>query len=154
MASKRLPLNEINVRRGGVVAVEIQPNLWCYVREFFLCYGFLPFFSERPLEPGELPTLKAEFFFDLWCDPNESTPMEFIARFDFESQEESYGEPYFTAPDIIDNCYRIHEICDGLPRMRKTKDSDQVSGMRKQRRFQPHEFIDLLRDKLAEWPTI
>jgi len=38
--------------------------------------------------------------------------------------------------------------------MRKTKDEAEVKGMRRQRRYQPHEFHEVLADVLDVWPVI
>lgn len=77
-----------------------------------------------------------------------------IGSFPFESEEESYGEPCFTPPDIIDAVYSIHEMHAGRFRLRKTKDEREVSSMRLQKRYQPFEFSQLLRDKAVEWPVV
>ncbi len=140
--------------RGSVIAVQFHEGLWCYVRRYFLCDGFLPFFSKSPLTSNSLPTLRAERFFDLWCYDFEPTPMQFVGRFPFENKEESYGEPYYTPPDVIDNVYTIHEMRDGMPVMRKTKDPAEVKGMRRQRRYQPPEFHEVLADVLDVWPVV
>jgi len=146
--------------RGIVVAVEVHQNLWCYVRVYGLCHGFLPFFSKAPLTPERLPTLKAERYFDLWCYDNEPTPMQFVGHFPFENKEESYGEPYYTPPKSLslyglgDERYRIHEVRDGKYGMRITEDAAEVKGMRLQRRYEPHEFHQLLADVLEVWPIV
>lgn len=77
-----------------------------------------------------------------------------IGSFPFESKEESYGEPYYTPPDVIDSHYRIHEVHAGICRMRKTRDEVEVAGMRLQKRYQPFEFSELLRNQMAEWPVL
>jgi hypothetical protein len=137
-----------------VVAVQLENQLWCYVREYTLSDGFLPFFSTESLPADKLPSLKASLHFDLWCYDAEETPMVAVGIFPFESEEESYGEPCYTPPDLIEPVYTIHEIYVGLFRLRKTKDETQVSGMRLQKRYEPHEFSQLLRDKMGEWPVL
>ena len=154
MSKKRSPFHQNIPHRGAVVAVEFQSGLWCYVREYALCHGFLPFFSTLPLTADQLPTLKAGLYFDLWCYDSEPAPMTFVGRFPFEDEPESRGEPCYTAPDVMENCYTIHEIHHGLFRLRKTTDAKEISGMRLQRRYQPHEFDQLLRGKAGEWPII
>jgi hypothetical protein len=137
-----------------MVAVRLEGNLWCYVRMYVLCHGLLPFFSTNLLSAERLPTLKADLFFDLWCDDSEKTPMVLVDSFPFQTEEESFGEPYYTAPDVIDSCYRIHEVRNGVYAMRKTFDRSEVAGIRLQRRYQPNEFQDLVADKRAVWPII
>jgi hypothetical protein len=80
--------------------------------------------------------------------------MVLVGAFPFESEVESFGEPYYTAPDSIDSCYRIHEVFRGLYRMRKTTDANEVSGFRLQRRYQPAEFREFLRGRTNNWPIV
>lgn len=80
--------------------------------------------------------------------------MVYIGKFPFANQAESIGEPCYTAPDIIDNCYRIHEVANGISRLRKTKDVNEVSGMRLQRRYEPSEFGKFLNGKTSAWPIL
>jgi hypothetical protein len=80
--------------------------------------------------------------------------MVLVGIFPFETEEESFGEPYYTAPDAIDSCYRIHEIHGGMYRMKKTRDQAEVSGMRLQRRYQPPEFGEFLAGKTGGWPVV
>ncbi len=154
MARKRSPFNTLDAARGSVVAVEFRTGLWCYVRDYLLSHGFLPFFSRAPLSPGQLPSLRAEHHFDLWCHDTEEMPMVLIGRFPFDSPDEMHGEPYYTPPDSIDSRYRIHEATAGVSRIRTTLDAREVASLRRQRRYQPHEFSGLLADRLAVWPTI
>jgi hypothetical protein len=154
MARKRSPFNQRIPNCGAVVAVQLESGLWCYVREYVLCHGFLPFFSTEPLRAARLRALRATLFFDLWCYDSEETPMVLVGRFPFETEEESFGEPYYTAPDFIDSCYRIHEVCGGVYRMRKTRDQAEVSGIRLQRRYQPPEFGQFLAGKTSGWPIV
>jgi hypothetical protein len=154
MPRKRSPFNQVDEKRGGVTAVQFQEGLWCYVRQYVLCHGFLPFFSRIPLSTESLPTLQAAMFFDLWCYDSDETPMVFIGRFPFDRDEESYGEPCYTAPDVIDACYKIHEMPQGAYLIRRTQDASEVTGMRLQRRYQPAEFHVLLAEKVGTWPIL
>lgn len=150
---KKAPFNQRIPNRGLVVAVQLENQLWCYVREYTLSHGFLPFFSMEPLPSDELPTLKAALHFDLWCYDVEETPMLAVGVFPFESAEESYGEPsYITS--LVDTFYRIDEIHEGHYRMRTTKDLADVAGIRLKERYEPHQFSQLLRDKMGEWPVL
>lgn len=151
---KKAPFNQRIPNRGLVVAVQLDNQLWCYVRKYTLSHGFLPFFSTEPLSADQLPTLKASLHFDLWCYDAEETPMIGIGTLPFESEEECYGEPCYTPPDLIEPVYTIHEMYVGCFRLRKTTDETQVSGMRRQKRYQPFEFSELLRDKMSEWPVL
>ncbi len=154
MPKKRSPFHQPLPKRGNVVAVQLENGLWCYVREYVLCYGFLPFLSKSPLTADQLPTLQAPLYFDLWCYDTDKTPMMFIGKFPFTDEAESIGEPCYTAPDIIDNCYTIHEVSEGIARLRKTKDATAVSGMRLQRRYKPPEFGEFLQGKTSAWPIL
>lgn len=154
MAGKRSPFNKSIPNRGAVVAVQLENGRWCYAREYVLCHGFLPFFSVEPLAADRLPTLEAALFFDLWCYDSEETPMVFVGTFPFETEEESFGEPCYTAPDEIDCRYRIHEMVGGIAGMRKTTDEAEVAGMRLQRRYQPFEFSEFLSGKTEDWPVV
>ena len=154
MARKRSPFNTLDAARGSVVAVEFQRGLWCYVRDYILSHGFLPFFSRVPLSPDQLPSLRAGRHFDLWCYDAEEMPMLLIGRFPFDSPDEMQGEPYYNPPDAIDSRYRIHEAIGGVSCIRTTLDATEVASLRRQRRYQPHEFSELLADKLGVWPTI
>lgn len=56
--------------------------------------------------------------------------MVLVGTFPFETEEEAAAEPYYTAPDVIDSCYTVHEVCGGMSLMRKTRDQREVAGMR------------------------
>jgi hypothetical protein len=154
MARKHSPFNNLDTRRGSVVAVEFQQGLWCYVREYLLSHAFLPFFSRVPLDPSQLPSLRGERHFDLWCYDADDTPMKFIGRFPFDTPDEMHGEAFYTPPDVIDRCFRIHEAVGGVSLLRKTFDPTEVQSLRRQRRYQPKEFYEFLGDRLNVWPTI
>ncbi len=154
MTRKRSPFNTLDAARGSVVAVEFQAGLWCYVRDYVLSHGFLPFFSKVPLSASLLPSVRAERHFDLFCSDTEEVPMLLIGRFPFDSPDEMHGEPYYTPPDAIDSRYRINEAIGGISCIRTTLDARDVASLRRQRRYQPHEFSELLADRLGVWPTI
>ena len=154
MPRKHSPFNNLDTTRGSVVAVEFQQGLWCYVREYLLSHAFLPFFSRVPLAPSQLPPLRGELHFDLGCYDADDTPMKFIGTFPFETPDEMHGEAFYTPPDVIDRCFRVHEAVGGVLLMRKTFDPMEVQSLRRQRRYRPKEFHELLGDRLNLWPTI
>ena len=145
----------IGKKVGDVVAVALDEGLFCYVRKFAFGYGILPFFSKSAvLSADQLPTVKSATFFDVWVYINDPTPMQFVGSFPFESAEESWGEPAFEPPDVIESCFKIHGVFNGLTSIIKPATEEQIAGMRVLKRYQPAQFGDFLAKYRSSWPTI
>ena len=140
---------------GDVVAVALDEDVFCYVRKFAFGHGILPFFSKAAvLSADQLPTVKPEIFFDVWLYTNDPTPMQFVGSFPFKKAEESWGEPAFEPPDVIEPCFKIHGVFNGLASIIKPATEEQIVGMRVLKRYQPAQFGDFLAKYRAGWPTI
>jgi hypothetical protein len=64
MARNEVAIQSIHPQTGVlVVAVQLESDFWCYVREYVLCHGFLPFFSASPLSTEDVPNPKGHFVF-------------------------------------------------------------------------------------------
>ena len=140
---------------GDIVAVEIEPGLFCYVRKYAFGHGVLPFFSKGGVLPrDDLPSIRPEVFLDIWVYDDDSTGMQLVGSFPFDSEEESWGEPAYEPPDLIESCFRIHGVFHGVASIIKPVNEEQTVGMRLLRRYQPADFGDVLKERRAAWRTI
>ena len=140
---------------GDVVAVEVEPGVFCYLRKYVFGHGVLPLLSKGGVLPLDaLPTLKPSLFIDVWVCRGDPTPMALVGSTKFENPEESWGAAAFEPPDPVEPCFRIHGVFNGVFSILKPMKEEETAGLRRLRRFQPHEFKDFLRGKSVHWPVI
>lgn len=140
---------------GDVVGVEIEPELFCYVRRYAFAHGILPFFSRGGVfPPDQLPAVTANVFFDVWVYRDDPTRAHFVGSFPFDRVEESWDPPAYEPPDVIEPCFKIHGVFNGLASIIKPATDEQVTGMRVLKRYQPAQFGAFLAKYRAVWPTI
>jgi hypothetical protein len=140
---------------GDVVAVEIEPEVFCYVRKYAFGHGILPFFSRGGvLPPDSLPTIKPDLFFDIWVYRDDPTFTHFVGSFPFDRTEESWDPPAYEPPDAIELCFKIHGVFNGVASIIKPATDEQVAGMRVLKRYQPAQFGAYLEKYRPAWPTI
>lgn len=135
--------------------MEIEPEVFCYVRKHLFGHGILSFFSRGGVLAADgLPTVKPDLFFDIWVYRDDPTHTRFVGNFPFESAEESWGLPAYEPPDVIEPCFKIHGVFNGASAIIKPATNEQITGMRLLTRYQPAEFGAFLAHKRAVWPTI
>jgi hypothetical protein len=140
---------------GDVVAVEIEPEVFCYVRKYAFAHGILAFFSRGGvLPPDRLPAVTADLFFDVWVYLYDPTRTHFVGSFPFDRAEESWDPPAYEPPDAIGQCFKIHGVFNGLASIIKPATEEQIAGMRVLERYRPAQFGAFLANYRAVWPTI
>jgi hypothetical protein len=140
---------------GDVVAVEIEPEVFCYVRKYAFGHGILPFFSSGGVLPlDRLPSITADLFFDVWVYRDDLIRTQFVGSFPFDRAEESWDPPAYEPPDAIEPCFKIHGVFNGVASIIKPAKEEQIAGMRVLKRYQPAQFSAFLAKYRSVWPTI
>ena len=133
---------------GTVFAIAISPGFWGFLRFFRgLSMGVQSIVGRSPqLPPGfdwnNQPISWVFFSFAPDDDKTEAIPLGLVA---FESDEAAWAPPCFYPPDVIENCYRIHER--GM--VKKPCDQKDVAGMRECQRVTPAQLAAFLRARLS-----
>lgn len=150
MPKQKSPL--IKGEPGDIVAVEIGGGEFCYLRLYQFGRGVLPFLSRGPVtDVSVFPSLAPRFFIQTWVYDSDPTPMFCVGHVPFVSPEESYGQPMYYPPDVIEPCYKIHGVFNGLFSIIKPVTEKDVVGMERFQRYQPGELRSLLFSRHRDW---
>lgn len=131
---------------GAVFAIAIAPNRWGFVRFF---QGpeieILPIVGSVPVMPridwNRTPSAWVFFSFAPRSDTTEAVDL----GVPFEDELAGWAPPCFEPPDVIRNCYRMHER--GM--IRKPAMLEDIQGMMQCRRVTPAQVAQFLRERLA-----
>lgn len=153
MPKKRPAL--LTAKLGDITAVSLGNEVYCYLRTCRFGYGVLPFLSRGlELDVSKFPSLTPAFYMHVWVYNTDTTPMCHIAHVPFASEEESWGVPAYYPPDLMEDCFRIYGVFNGMERIIKPVTQADVAGLDEFRRYQPHEFLEHLFCRQPEWNYI
>jgi hypothetical protein len=139
-------------KTGDITAVALNNGDFCYLRTYRFGYGVLPFLSHGILrEIKKFPSLRPAFFIHIWVYSNDLTPMSHIANIPFATEEESWGQPTYSPPDAIENCYKIHGVFNGIECIIKPKSEADVIGLEHFHRYQPSDLQSVLFSRQLKW---
>ena len=130
---------------GAVYAIAIMPEKWGFVR-FFRgnSVGILRIVCATSAMPNiDWTNPPVGWVFSSFAPRSDRTEVVPLGLVSFPDEDSEWAPPCFTAPDPMDNCYKIH---DKWTIRRATE--KEVLGMRSCRRVTPAQLAEFLREKL------
>lgn len=131
---------------GTVFAIAIAPAQWGFVRFYRgRSMAVLAVVGKTPRMPSvdwQAPPVGWVFF--SFAPDGDGTQAVALGTVPFAGPGEEWGPPCFDPPDVMENCYRVHQ--EG--RLWKTQNPADVAGMNQCRTLKPAELAEFLRERL------
>lgn len=143
MSIKNHPLFQAPI--GAVYGIALAPEKWGFVR-FFRgnSMAVLSIVSGAPEMPGiDWTNPPVGWVFSSFAPRSDRTEAVRLGIIPFSDENSEWAPPCFVPPDIIDNCYKIHDKGS----IRRATDRE-VQGMRLCQTVTPAKLAEFLRERL------